>query len=294
MLIPERVRVAAAGRVALACIVWAVFASGIAVAQHTAEVPALPETITKESVRDLLSRLSDAQVRNLLIDQLDRTAASASKAPAAAGASDRAGMAGMVDQHAGEMRSRYDTLNAAFVGLPATFANLVTRLREPDGRPALVAVFGYVVAMLATGFVAEWLYRYALRRYRQRPAAGDGDDVFGARVPGRHGARARHRRAAGIRHRGDPVLLLVVARLRPAADPRAADSVHRVGAARRRTVRAVPAGPQRRACAPAAFRRPGGWPPARLYPRTGRTLRPEHCSAVAAERRGERSRKPST
>ncbi len=168
MLIPERVRVAAAGRVALACIVWAVFASGIAVAQHAAEVPALPETITKESVRDLLSRLSDAQVRNLLIDQLDRTAASTSKAPAAAGASDRAGMAGMVDQHAGEMRSRYDTLNAAFVGLPATFANLVTRLREPDGRPALVAVFGYVVAMLATGFVAEWLYGYALRRYRQR------------------------------------------------------------------------------------------------------------------------------
>jgi hypothetical protein len=53
-------------------------------------------------------------------------------------------MAGMVDQHAGEMRSRYDTLNAAFAGLPATFANLVTRLREPDGRPALVAVFGYV------------------------------------------------------------------------------------------------------------------------------------------------------
>jgi len=104
MLIPVRVRVAAAGRVALACIVWAVFASGIAVAQHAAEVPALPETITKESVRDLLSRLSDAQVRNLLIDQLDRTAASTSKAPAAAGASDRAGMAGMVDQHAGEMR----------------------------------------------------------------------------------------------------------------------------------------------------------------------------------------------
>jgi len=168
MLIPERVRVVAAGRVALACIVWAVFASGIAVAQHAAEVPALPETITKESVRELLSRLSDAQVRNLLIDQLDRTAASTSKAPAAAGASDRAGMAGMVDQHAGEMRSRYDTLNAAFVGLPATFANLVTRLREPDGRPALVAVFGYVVAMLATGFVAEWLYGYALRRYRQR------------------------------------------------------------------------------------------------------------------------------
>ena len=35
------------------------------------EVRALPEALTKESVRDLLSRLSDQQVRGLLIEQLD-------------------------------------------------------------------------------------------------------------------------------------------------------------------------------------------------------------------------------
>ena len=161
---------------AAACTAATLSLCGVAAAQRPADVPALPETITKESVRDLLSRLSDAQVRALLIDELERTAASTAKPPATAAAAGRAGMAGMVDQHAGEMRSRYDTLNAAFVGLPATFATLVTRLREPDGRPALVAVFGYVVAMLATAFVAERIYMYALRRYRQRllqvPATG--------------------------------------------------------------------------------------------------------------------------
>jgi small-conductance mechanosensitive channel len=165
----ERVRAGAAAAALLAvCTVPALAFSGNVAAQPLADVPALPETITKESVRDLLSRLSDAQVRTLLIDQLDRAAASTAKSPAAAVAAGRAGMAGTVDQHAGEMRSRYDTLYAAFTALPATLASLVARLREPDGRPALVAVFGYVVAMLATGFVAERIYLYALRRYRQR------------------------------------------------------------------------------------------------------------------------------
>jgi len=177
MLLPERARAATIRRLALACIAWGVLASGIAVAQRPADVPALPETITKESVRDLMSRLSDADVRALLIDQLDRAAATSTPKPSTtAAAAGRAGMAGMVDQHAGEMRSRYDVLYTAFVGLPATLATLVARLREPDGRPALVAVFGYVVAMLTTAFVAERIYVYALRRYRQRllqvPATG--------------------------------------------------------------------------------------------------------------------------
>jgi small-conductance mechanosensitive channel len=161
-------RVTIVGLIAAIGSAMTLFVGGLAAAQRPVDVPALPETVTKESVRDLLSRLSDAQVRTLLIDQLDRTAASTSKAPVAAGASDRAGMAGTVDQHAGEMRSRYDTLYAAFAGLPAMLANLVARLREPDGRPALFAVSGYVIAMLASAFVAERIYVYALRRYRQR------------------------------------------------------------------------------------------------------------------------------
>jgi small-conductance mechanosensitive channel len=162
----DRIRPAVAPLALLASVCTAVtlFLCGTAAAQRAADVPALPETITKESVRDLLSRLSDAQVRTLLIDELERKSASTTKAPAVG----RAGMAGMVDQHAGEMRSRYDTLNAAFLGLPATLANLVEQLREPDGRPALLAVFGYVAGMLATGFVVERIYVYALRRYRQR------------------------------------------------------------------------------------------------------------------------------
>jgi len=37
-----------------------------------AAAPALPQTLTRENARDVLSRLSDAQVRSLLLEQLDR------------------------------------------------------------------------------------------------------------------------------------------------------------------------------------------------------------------------------
>ena len=129
---------------------------------------ALPETLSRESVRDLLSRLSDAQVRNLLIDQLDRTAVAPVNPASGGGMAAMAGMAGMVDEHAGSMRSRYDTLYAAFVGLPATMRNVVTRLTGPPGASQFWPFMGYALALLATAVLAERVYVHALHGYRQR------------------------------------------------------------------------------------------------------------------------------
>ena len=129
---------------------------------------ALPETLSRESVRDLLSRLSDAQVRNLLIDQLDRTAVAPVNPASGGGMAAMAGMAGMVDEHAGSMRSRYDTLYAAFVGLPATMRNVVTRLTGPPGASQFWPFIAYALALLATAVLAERVYVHALHGYRQR------------------------------------------------------------------------------------------------------------------------------
>ena len=129
---------------------------------------ALPETLSRESVRDLLSRLSDAQVRNLLIDQLDRTAVAPVNPASGGGMAAMAGMAGMVDEHAGSMRSRYDTLYAAFVGLPATMRNVVTRLTGPPGASQFWPFIAYALALLATAVLAERVYVHVLRGYRQR------------------------------------------------------------------------------------------------------------------------------
>jgi hypothetical protein len=42
-------------------------------------VPKLPEPLTRDAIRELVSRLSDGEVRALLIQQLDRAAAPAHK-----------------------------------------------------------------------------------------------------------------------------------------------------------------------------------------------------------------------
>ena len=130
------------------------------------DVPPLPETLTHESVRELLSRLSDAQVRSLLLDQLDRAVAAPPKSAADAGAMAMAGMAGTVDQHAGAMRDRYGTLFDAFRALPASLAAAAARVAA--SATAGWSLAAYVAALLVTGWIAERVYVFAVRRYRER------------------------------------------------------------------------------------------------------------------------------
>ena len=155
------------GLAVLACGVVVALPSGRAAAQGSADVPALPGTLTRESARDLLSRLSDAQVRSLLLEQLDRTAAAPATPAAATGPATMAGMAGTVDQHAGAMRDRYGTLYDALLAVPATVGAIAARIA--GGRAAeLASLAGYIAVLLVTGWLAERVYVYAIRNYRRR------------------------------------------------------------------------------------------------------------------------------
>ena len=78
MSLTERVRRASvAGLIALALAAGAALAATPKGAPSTAHAAALPEPLTKESVREVVARLSDDEVRKLLLDQLDRAAAAA-------------------------------------------------------------------------------------------------------------------------------------------------------------------------------------------------------------------------
>ena len=124
---------------------------------------ALPEPLTHESVRELVSRLSDEDVRKLLIDQLDRSAA-----PERA-KGDKA-MSGMVEENAGMVRERLRELRDAFVALPVTLREVVAKLDDPDGPSALPRVVALIVGAIVAAWLAERLYHFALRRYRARLA----------------------------------------------------------------------------------------------------------------------------
>ena len=137
-------------------------------ASHPAtKPPALPQTLTQESVRDLVSRLSDEQVRSLLLEQLDRAALAESAAPAARGKHGMMGMAGVVDQHAQSMRDVYGELTTAFNALPATLSEAWTRVAGADGS-ALRPLASVLALMFVSAALVEALYRYALRPYRRK------------------------------------------------------------------------------------------------------------------------------
>ena len=160
--------------VALLCAGAAAFSSHAADAPVNAGVVPLPETLTKESVRDLLSRLSDGQVRQLLIDQLDRAVAPPTKSKGDGGMTGMArmggmtGMAGMVDEHAGTMRGRFDVLYDALAALPSTMREVATRLAGPEVPADGWRLAGYLAAMILIAWIVEFAYRYALRDYRVR------------------------------------------------------------------------------------------------------------------------------
>jgi small-conductance mechanosensitive channel len=134
----------------------------------------LPEPLTHDSIRELVSRLSDEDVRKLLIDQLDRAAVPAK------GKGDKA-MSGMVDENAGMVRERLGELRDAVFALPATASEVVARLDDPDGPTVLPLVGALVIAMLLIAWGVERLYHRALRNYRRRLAPAD-TETFSARA----------------------------------------------------------------------------------------------------------------
>lgn len=135
-------------------------------------VAPLPETLTKESVRDLVSRLSDEEVRALLIAQLDRATAPAAarteKPTSTAEGMPMAGMAGMVGQHAGTIRDRLVELYGALVAFPSTMREVGAQLAIRGDASALWRLAAHLAAMLLIGWIAQRMYDYALKGSRAR------------------------------------------------------------------------------------------------------------------------------
>jgi moderate conductance mechanosensitive channel len=125
----------------------------------------LPQPLTRDAIRELVSRLNDEEVRKLLLAQLDKAAA-----PEAAQAAKpmAAGLAGSVHQ----ARAGFGAMLRAAPSLLAELRTAVSRFSE--GRPPhhlLMILLGFVV-MLAVGFLAERLARRLLVRLDGRLARG--------------------------------------------------------------------------------------------------------------------------
>jgi len=136
------------------------------------EATTLPDPLTKESIRELVSRLDDAEVRALLIKQLDRAAAPA----AAKKTDDMAGMAHSTSAEFAQMRERAASVFASAAEIPAVLDNVAVRMTEPREPSHLWTVAGWFLVMLGVGAAAELAFaavtRGTNRRFEGRPAEG--------------------------------------------------------------------------------------------------------------------------
>jgi small-conductance mechanosensitive channel len=123
----------------------------------------LPEPLTRDAIRELLARLSDAEARRLLIDQLDRSAVSPSPRDG-----DMMRMAGQMESESRRLRERLIEVLRGALALPAAGRDALAKLTEgrPPGHLAVIAVA--FLAMAIAGLAAERLFLYAVRRVRRR------------------------------------------------------------------------------------------------------------------------------
>ncbi len=164
---------------ALAACLLMGFSADIAAAAKAADQPStpptLPEPLTREAIRDLVARLSDAEVRQLLVAQLDKVAAPATAQP-------EAGMsAAMMASHTDRVRARVGAVLRAAPAVPGELRAAVGRYSAGGRSGQLAIVCGFFAVLLAIGGLVEWLIGRLLADVRRRLGAG-GDGSFGAQA----------------------------------------------------------------------------------------------------------------
>ncbi|MDX1376866.1 MAG: mechanosensitive ion channel, partial [Burkholderiales bacterium] len=137
---------------------------------------ALSEPLTPEAVRELVSRLSDAEVRALLIEQLDRGAA-----PQKAGGTGVAGMVGAMDESSAAMRQRATEIFGSVTALPEALRQVYARLTDVRGVLQLPLIAFGIAAMLVVGWLVETAFRRMVRAPLERVHQGLGTS-FGAQA----------------------------------------------------------------------------------------------------------------
>ena len=127
----------------------------------------LPEPLTRDAIRELVARLSDAEVRQLLLSQLDKAAAPEEKS---AEDSMATGLAGDVDR----ARTEFGAVLRAGPQVSGALADAVARFSEGRQPFHLLLVAFLFAVMLLLGWLAERLAGRLLRDLRTR--LGDGTD----------------------------------------------------------------------------------------------------------------------
>jgi moderate conductance mechanosensitive channel len=121
----------------------------------------LPDPLTKDAIRELVSRLSDEEVRDLLLTQLDKAAA---PPPSKAAGTMAGGLTGEMDR----ARTEFAAMLRAAPSVPGELTAAVERYSEGRSSHQLLIVIALFVVMLGVGRIVEGLVSRLVASFRQR------------------------------------------------------------------------------------------------------------------------------
>jgi small-conductance mechanosensitive channel len=145
------------------CLLWPTLATAASeVSGETAEV-ALPKNLTQPEVRELISRLSDDEVRALLISQLDKIALS----------QDASGRQKTLEESLADLYRRSTVLWAGIPELPSLGSFLVEKVTAGKPGSHIWSVLLFMAVIFIGAGIVEWLFRRLFTRLGQLAHGGE-------------------------------------------------------------------------------------------------------------------------
>ena len=128
-------------------------------------LPEIPANLDRAKINEIVAGLSDDQVRKLLIRKLETAAAAAAasaKKQTVPEASGLARLAQIAERNINAFHKRLKDIRSGAVAVPNFLPKAYADLRGQGGTSNILFMFAGVLALLASGLGAEWLFgRYA-------------------------------------------------------------------------------------------------------------------------------------
>ncbi len=136
---------------------------------------AIPEDLTPEQVDDLVARMSDDQVRAILLDRLDAVA------------EERAAEAADREDPIKELNAIWEAMVASWTHVLTTIPNLISAQVHATenfigtfGSTGALTLMGIVLSVLVVGFIAEKLFYLLTRKWHENSGMHQDNDLRGA------------------------------------------------------------------------------------------------------------------